>query len=170
MVEENETVGPQAAGETSSSVIPQSEDQIPKTKVANSEAPVEENRKTGHNRKPRSKPKSGRKRKRKPAQDQVKALFAACGRCSFFLAGIQLVCGEAALNTAVEQRGTRWLTFPWNWELVDLVQKSYGSRVDIDCYHFEGCCPECRRNFVYQAADKAGEAATIRVELKPRTR
>lgn len=170
MLNESEPVELQATDETSSSLNQKSEGQISKTINADTDIPLEENEEIGQKKQPRAKQKSSGKRRRKPAQDRVTAWFAACGRCSFFLAGFTLVCGEEALETAVEQRGTRWLTLPWSWEIVDLVHKSFGSRFDNDCYHFEGCCPECRRNFVYQAVNEAGETATIRIELKPRTR
>ena len=85
---------------------------------------------------------------------RVTSWFAACGRCSFFLAGYSIAGGEGALETAVAYRGKQWLYLTWTHAVANLVHKSYGSRVDIHCYHYEGRCQECHRRFVYDAADK----------------
>ncbi len=114
--------------------------------------------------------KQQRKKERKPKPDpaltQVVSWFAACGRCSFFLAGYTVAGGEGALETAVAQRGKKWLHLTWNRDVANLVHKSYGSRVDINCYHYEGRCQECRRRFVYHAEDESG-APSFRIELRP---
>lgn len=96
------------------------------------------------------------------------AWFSACARCSFFLAGYKLVHGDEPLQAAVENGRPRWLTLEWNQGLCELVQKSFGSRVDIDCYHYNGTCPECRRRFVYTAADEGKQSGQFRIELNPR--
>ena len=35
----------------------------------------------------------------------------------------------------------------------NLIHKSYGVFVDSDFFHYESCCPECRRPFVVQLRD-----------------
>lgn len=102
-----------------------------------------------------------------PALRQVVSWFAACGRCSFFLAGYRLICDEDALETAVANRSKKWLTVPWSHDMAELVHKTYGSRIDISCYHFEGQCMECHRRFTYQGTENEDEPAAFRIELKP---
>lgn len=115
-------------------------------------------------------PKQSIERKRRrvsPALRQVISWFAACGRCSFFLAGYRLICDEDALETAVANRSKKWLTVPWSHDMAELVHKTYGSRIDISCYHFEGQCMECHRRFTYQGAENEDEPVAFRIELKP---
>lgn len=112
-----------------------------------------------------------RKARRRAAEMAlVVSWFAACGRCSFFLAGYKVAGGEEALVTAVANRGKHWLPLSWTRGIANLVHKSYGSRVDIDCYHYEGCCSECQRHFVYRAAEGEDDLPTLRIELKTRQR
>lgn len=101
------------------------------------------------------------------AERKVVSWFAACGRCSFFLAGYRLTCSEAAWETAVAQRKKNWLVLPWSHAAVNLVHKGYGSQIDVDCYHYEGQCRECHRRFVFQVGEDESEPATFRIELKP---
>ena len=108
-----------------------------------------------------------KKQQTSPALRQIVSWFAACGRCSFYLAGYRLICDEDALETAVANRGKKWLTVPWTYDLAKLIHKTYGSRIDITCYHFEGQCMECHRRFTYQGAEKEDKPATFRIELKP---
>ncbi len=107
-------------------------------------------------------------RKRQPTLQQVKDLFAACGRCSYFWAGYRVIFGEEALDTAVANSQSSWLDLEWNLEMPELVVKSYGVRLDITHYHYEGCCLECRRPFVYQAAEDEEEAAAFHIAITPR--
>ena len=113
---------------------------------------------------PREQPK---KRRASPALRQVIAWFAACGRCSYFLAGYRLIADEEALETAVANQSKKWLALPWSHAMAELIHKTYGSRIDISCYHFEGQCPECHRRFTYQSAEEEGGPAAFRIELKP---
>lgn len=112
-------------------------------------------------------PSKQKRRRTSPALNQVTSWFAACGRCSFFLAGYRLISDEEMLETAVANRSKKWLTVPWSKALAELILKTYGSRIDINCYHFEGQCLECHRRFTYQGANKEGEQATFRIALKP---
>lgn len=84
--------------------------------------------------------------------------FIACGRCSFFLAGYRVLHGLDALREAAEA-SDEWLTLRWDSETKRLVMKSYGSRLDIEFYYFDGRCPECQRRFVIAAEGQEQNAA-----------
>lgn len=101
--------------------------------------------------------------------NQVVTWFSACGRCSFFLTGYQIENGSYELEAATSNGNSGWLNLTWNPSMCKLVCKSYGSRLDIDCYHFDGSCPECHREFVYDASDENGQLGRFRIELKPRS-
>ena len=100
-----------------------------------------------------------------PGLEHVLRNFVACDRCSFFLAGYQVIHGRDNLDAAVENRTERWLSLSWNEETRRLVQTSYGGRLDVDLYYYDGQCPACRRRFTYQVA-KEGEQPELRIELK----
>lgn len=123
-------------------------------------------------RRPRQrKPKGEGRRGRKGAFTvrQVADRFAACGRCSYFWAGYKVLCGEEAQETAVAQSESGWLDLAWHNQLPRLLYKSYGVRLDIDHFHYEGCCKECRRRFVYDAADQEEEYSSCAIEISPST-
>ncbi|HRQ41708.1 MAG TPA: hypothetical protein PLD25_27625 [Chloroflexota bacterium] len=117
---------------------------------------------------PSGKPKRQTKQKKveRSLMEQAMLNFAACGRCSYFWAGSQVLVGVEQATTAVEQRQDGWITLPWNQAMSNLIHKSYGVLMDSDFYHYEGCCPECRRLFVVQlreaqeVADANGEVDT----------
>ena len=99
---------------------------------------------------------------------QVGERFAACGRCSYFWAGYRVIFGEEAQKTAVaEDQIAGWLYLNWNFQVPELVLKSYGVRMDIEHIHYEGTCEECRRHFIYQAPEAEDEEALFCVELSP---
>ncbi len=100
---------------------------------------------------------------------QVTERFAACGRCSYFWTGYRILFGEDALETAVAQSQSGWLNLQWNWQMPELIHKSYAARLDITHFHYEGSCKECRRTFVYQAAESEDETDSFRIEISPRT-
>lgn len=120
------------------------------------------------------KPENRRQKKKKPrakkgnnSLKQVSARFAACGRCSFFWAGYKVIFGESAQETAVAQSESGWLNLEWNSQMHELLFKSYGIRLDQNFYHYEGCCKECRRRFVYQASDSEDEPSQCEIEISP---
>lgn len=100
------------------------------------------------------------------ALNEVIGDFVACGRCSFFLSGYRVIHGVDNLETAAENRSGKWLHLDWNQETRNLVQKSYGGRLDVELYHYDSRCPECRRRFIYQAATEEGEQESFQIELK----
>jgi hypothetical protein len=107
------------------------------------------------------------KRKNNLAPEQVIAWFAACARCSFFLAGYWLEQGANELAAATESSRAGWLTLNWNQSICKLLRKSYGGRVDMDCYHYDGSCPECHRQFVYHVSVENDSTGRFRIELRP---
>jgi hypothetical protein len=107
-------------------------------------------------------------RKNQPMLRSVTARFAACGRCGYFWAGYRVIFGMEELETAVANSKSGWLELIWNEQMPELLHKSYGSRFDISHIHYEGYCQECRRHFVYQAAEKEDEADAFRIEISPR--
>lgn len=79
--------------------------------------------------------------------------FAACGRCSYFLAGYRVMVGIDGLETAVSNRKDPWLSFHWSHAMNDLVSRSYGIRLDVKMMTLNGICGECRRPFRFQNSD-----------------
>ncbi len=108
-------------------------------------------------------------RKRKHAFAEVIAWFAACARCSFFLAGYRLACGNEELENAASCSKAGWLALNWSQSMCQLVRKSYGSSVDMDCFHLDGSCPECHRQFVYHAGENGDQPGRLRIEVRPQS-
>ncbi len=96
--------------------------------------------------------------------NEVVARFAACGRCSFFLTEYRLSYRPEAFAAAVAHIEQDWLTLEWDSRLRQMVSDAYGSRFDIETFHFEGCCPECRRAFVYRG-ETEDEPAVLRIAV-----
>ena len=92
-------------------------------------------------------------------------LFLACPRCSFFLAGYRLVNSD--LDHAIEKIDNNWLDLTWNSESRKLVQKVYGSHIDLELDHFEGVCRDCQRAYVYSSAEEDNTKDSFLVELFP---
>lgn len=99
--------------------------------------------------------KRGRRRKKKAKTDldTVIADFVACGRCSFFLTGYRVLHGKEKLREEAETSGDEWLVLTWDHDTRQLVQRSYGSRLDIEFYYYDGRCPECQRRYVIGAKE-----------------
>jgi hypothetical protein len=93
-------------------------------------------------------PPAGRRKRRHYSEQDVHIRFTSCGRCSLFLTTYRLSHEEEFL-AAVEEIDADWLVLPWHPDMRELVNKSYGSPVDIESYYFEGTCPECRRPFSF---------------------
>ena len=111
--------------------------------------------------------KKRRKSKVQPVKvdrnQDIKARFAACSRCCYFLGSYTSAHGEEELATAVLDGNAGWLTLTWDQHTRNLVHKAFGVRLDVDFYHYEGCCVACCRQFVYETGE-AGEAI-FRVQL-----
>ena len=98
--------------------------------------------------------------------EAVTHLFMACARCSYFLAGYQLIFDD--LVSAVSESTDNWLTLSWNKAVRLLLHNSFGCLLDVDLLHYAGRCPECQRVFVYQLLEEQPAQATLRIELRPR--
>lgn len=100
-----------------------------------------------------------------PELARVLRNFVACDRCSFFLAGYRVIHGLENLETAVKNQADNWIALSWNEETGRLLQKSYGGRLDVALYYYDGRCPVCGRRFTYQAGEEE-EQASFRIEIK----
>ena len=95
---------------------------------------------------------SGRRKRGKYTEDDVLLRFTSCGRCGLFLTTYRLDNNQEFLE-AIEEIEADWLIFPWHPAMRELVNKSFGSPVDIGLYYLEGTCPECHRPFSFVAPD-----------------
>lgn len=98
-------------------------------------------------------------RRKKPfTPDEVVQHFAACDRCSYFLMGYLSAFGRQNVETAVYTIDADWLSLSWTAVTRTLVEKAYGTVIDIGEYYLESCCPNCRRPFVYWAETEEEQA------------
>jgi len=118
----------------------------------------------------RAKPKKKRTPKDVAQYNQTVSHFAACGRCSYFLAGYRVIHGVENLETAVFNNKAGWLSLSWNHEMRKLLTKSYGIELYADIYLFDGCCSECGRHYTFHAGDTPEDAATLLVQMNNRRR
>lgn len=102
--------------------------------------------------------------------NQLTSYFAPCGRCGYFLVGYRAALGLANLQTAVDRAKSGWIVLTWNDVVRELVMKSYASSIEENDFHFEGCCPECRRHFIFRASRRPNHPHSLRIEMKPRKR
>lgn len=65
--------------------------------------------------------------------------------------------GSDSLEQAAEESSEQWLALAWDHETRRLVQSSYGSRLDIEFYYYDGRCPECQRRFVIGSGEDVAE-------------
>jgi hypothetical protein len=97
-------------------------------------------------------PAAGRRKRRHYAQEDVLLRFTTCGRCSLFLTTYRLEHNQEFLE-ALDEIEADWLILPWNPDMREMVNKSYGSPLDVQSYFIEGTCPECYRSFSYAEPD-----------------
>ena len=71
---------------------------------------------------------------------------------------------RAEFAAAIEEIEADWLIFPWHPDMREMVNKSFGSPVDIESYCLEGTCPECHRPFSF-AEPNPGQPAWFLVKL-----
>jgi hypothetical protein len=98
--------------------------------------------------------------------EAVTNLFMACARCSYFLAGYQMIFDDLA--SAVSESSDNWLLLSWNKSVRLLLLKSFGCPIDVDLLHYAGHCPECQRVFVYELLEEEPPRTTLRIQLRPR--
>ncbi|MCP4415704.1 MAG: hypothetical protein GY805_03715 [Chloroflexi bacterium] len=111
---------------------------------------------------------TGKRGKKQPTLRQVTARFAGCVRCSYFWTGYRVIHGVEELETAVSHAKSGWLELEWDRQMPELIYKSYAIRMDISHFHYEGCCQECRRHFVYKTAVNEDCMDDFRIEISPR--
>lgn len=95
--------------------------------------------------------------------DRTRQRFAACGRCGYLIADLQLLLGEEALQSASLAARDGWLRLDGGEQLRTLLNDAFGVRLDVDFDSMDGACPECRRRFVFATLDDG------RARLKLRT-
>lgn len=68
--------------------------------------------------------------------------------------------GKDAFIAQVGSAEDDWVELPWRPDLVDLIEKSYGIRLDDGLFFLEHACRECGRVLTYErtADEDAGEA------------
>ena len=96
---------------------------------------------------------------------EVRLRYSDCGRCSFFLAGYKVLFGDEDLETAVAHRDGGWLLLTYTPKMRELINKSYGTRLDVDNYYYDGLCPECRRTFIFRAAHDDLPVDVFQIEI-----
>jgi hypothetical protein len=85
--------------------------------------------------------------------DRLRLRFAACGRCGYFLADLQLLLGLEAIQAATLDARDGWLRLEGDEALRPLLIHAYGVQLDLGYDYLDGACPECRRRFVYRVND-----------------
>ncbi|MCA9999176.1 MAG: hypothetical protein KDE56_25605 [Anaerolineales bacterium] len=111
----------------------------------------------------KTKPRHSHKEVDAETVNQVNEQFAACGRCSYFWAGYKLIDQTFVAETAVDPDKPGWLILTSSHAVRDLVHKSFGNRLDLEFYHYEGCCPGCQRPFIFHGGN--GESPSFRIRL-----
>ena len=97
-------------------------------------------------------PPAGRRKRRHYTEEDVLLRFTSCGRCGLFLTTYRLNHNQEFLE-AIDAVEADWLILPWDPGMRELVNKSYGSPVDVQSYFVEGTCPECYRSFSFAEPD-----------------
>jgi hypothetical protein len=95
--------------------------------------------------------------------DRARQRFAACGRCGYLYADLQLLLGEEAVQDAAVAARDGWLRLEGDEQLRTLLRDAFGVRLDMAYELMDGTCPECRRRFVFATLDDG------RARLKLRT-
>lgn len=95
--------------------------------------------------------------------ERARQRFAACGRCGYLIADLQLLLGEPALQTAMIQARDGWLRLEGDEQLRKLLCDAFGVRLDLDYDMMDGACPECRRRFVFVALDDGRARLKLRL-------
>jgi len=93
-------------------------------------------------------PPAGRRKRRHYSEEDVHLRFTSCARCGLFLTTYRLSHNQEFIE-AIEEIDADWLILPWHPGMRELVNKSFGSPVDVQSYFLEGTCPECQRPFSY---------------------
>ena len=87
-------------------------------------------------------------RAERDALDRQQRRFAACGRCSYFVADCRVKLGGDAYQTAVLDSRDGWVRLEGDHGIHRMAMGAYGVELDAEFDLFDGSCPECRRRFV----------------------
>lgn len=87
------------------------------------------------------------------AINEIHTSFISCGRCSLFLTSSLINIDDGEFEKAVANMEDGWFSLPWDKTMMEVVEQCLGFGVDIEAYHFEGCCPECSRPYRYANPD-----------------
>ena len=87
-------------------------------------------------------------RAERDALDRQQRRFAACGRCSYFVADCRVKLGGEAYQTAVLDSRDGWVRLEGDHGIHRMAMGAYGVELDAEFDLFDGSCPECRRRFV----------------------
>jgi hypothetical protein len=90
--------------------------------------------------------------------------FQACGRCSYFVADLQIYLGRDTIRAAIEDGSGEWLTVEWADVLRRLARESYIADDDVFYYYYDGTCPECRRRYTYLSEADEDEQPLFRLQ------
>jgi hypothetical protein len=107
----------------------------------------------------------GHGRKQTSPVDNVHLRFISCGRCSYLMAAYRLLYSAEMAETVVQVHDRTWLKLCCGPQARTLISNAFGSRIDIDAYYFEGLCPECKRPFIYHAAENGEETPSLQISL-----
>lgn len=95
--------------------------------------------------------------------DRQRRRFAACGRCSYFVADCRVYLGEEALQSAILDSSDGWVQMEGSTTFRRLLSNAYGVQLDVGYDYFDGSCPECRRRYVY--SEGADETVTVKIRV-----
>lgn len=113
------------------------------------------------------KPKPSRSRKHKPKTpvDFVRESFFACGRCSFFFAGMRAKLTLETLTQMAYASNEGWLETYWSQDLCELVERTFGCEIHSDTQHFADSCLECGRKFIV-SGNESGQLAYFDIQAE----
>lgn len=89
--------------------------------------------------------------------------FQACGRCSYFVADLQIYLGRDTVRAAIEDGPDEWLMLDWAEVLRRLTRESYIADDNVHYYYYDGTCPECRRRYTYLTEPDEDETPMFRL-------
>lgn len=85
--------------------------------------------------------------------ERTRQRFAACGRCGYLIADLQLLLGAEKLQEVSLDARDGWLRLESDTQLRVLLSNAFGVRLDLDYEAMDGACPECRRRFIFTTMD-----------------
>lgn len=112
----------------------------------------------------RSQRSKGQPRQIDRVSDAVRNSFLACGRCSYFYAGLRAQLGQSGLTTLTHEAENGWLKLWWSTDLQSLVEGCFGHSVHTDTLTYQGTCRECGRAYVVMADEDSAELSHFEIQ------